>query len=68
MIDNDIDISSGTGRIVRNLTDSYEEDVETPKVCIVNSNPTNPRTGLSEITTLKDEKDLASIVVSLVGE
>ena len=68
MTDDDIEIPSGTGTIVCNLTDSCEENIETPKVCVVNSNPTTPHIGLSEIMTLKDKKDLASIVASLVGE
>ena len=68
MIDDGIEISSGTGTVVHDLTDSYEEDIETPKVFVVNSNPTTSHTGISAITVLKDEKGLAYIVASLLGE
>ena len=39
-----------------------------PKVSVCSSTLTTPHIGLSECSTLKDEKSLASIVASLVGE
>ena len=68
MTKDNLDESSCTGMVIQDLTDSYEMDVGTPKIRVHSSTPTNPHTGLLECSTLKDEKDLASIVASLVGE
>ena len=68
MTKDNLDESSCTGMVIRDLTDSYEMDVGTPKIHVRSSTPTTPHTGLSECSTLKDEKSLASIVASLVGE
>ena len=68
MTDNDNDSLSGTGSVVRTLTDSYEMDVDFPNSSVRSSAPSTPHTGLSSTSTLKDEKDLALVVASLVGE
>ena len=54
--------------IVRTLTDAYEMDVEDPNPPVRSPVPSTPHTGLSSSPTLKDEKDLALVVASLVGE
>ena len=68
MTDNDQDSSSGTGTVVRDLTDSYEMDVDIPNSSVRLSSSSISHTGLSNTSTLKDEKDLAIVVSSLVGE
>ena len=68
MTDNDQDSSSGTGMVVRDLTDSYEMDVDVPNMPVRSPSPSISHTGLSKTSTLNDEKDLATVVASLVGE
>ena len=68
MTDDENEFSSATGTIVRNLTDSYCEVVNTPKPCSIAVNTTTPHTGLSDVRALNNEGDLATIVASLVGE
>jgi hypothetical protein len=69
MTDDEQEYSSATGgTIVRNLTDSYCEVVNTPKPSSIAMNTTTPHTGLSDSRALNNEGDLATIVASLVGE
>ena len=68
MTNNDLDSLSGTSVVVRDLTDSYDMDVDIPNSSLRLSSSAISHTGLSSVSTLKDEKDLASVVSSLVGE
>ena len=42
MKDKDVDILSGTGTVVRDLTESYEDDLDIPWIRAIEVNPATP--------------------------
>ena len=68
MTDEENEDVSGTATIVRDLTNSYGNIINTVKKIVHAVDSNAPSTGLSEIRVLNNEADLAQIVSSLVYE